>query len=177
MWPECECKIHEGFNLAIKSVGVDVVEEVRRLQALFPTYDVKVTGHSLGAALAQVMTMYLLKNEVQVANMINFGQPRIGDRAYAAFSDKVFPDQWRVTHRKDIVPQTPAELQNYHHSSTEMYEDDSGIRQCDSSGEDPTCSDQWHAWQLNTSDHIVYLGMCIHLGCGNCNAWSTSFLV
>ncbi len=89
---------------------------------------VKTTGHSLGAALAQGTAMLLIKNDIEVANMINFGQPRFGDKAYAAFSAKIFPNQWRVVHRRDVVPHSPSELQNYHHTTTEMYEDETGIK-------------------------------------------------
>lgn len=35
------------------------------------------------------------------ASMINFGQPRTGDNDYAAFSNNVFPEQWRVVHYQD----------------------------------------------------------------------------
>lgn len=73
-----------------------VYPEVTRLQALFPTYQVKVTGHSLGAALAQLQGMRLTQVGIDVY-MINFGQPRTGDIDYANFSNEKFPKQWRVT--------------------------------------------------------------------------------
>ncbi len=108
--------------------------------------------------------------------MINFGQPRVGDKAFAAFSQKIMPDQWRVTHHKDVVPHQPSEdwPQSFHHTYHEMYEDESGIIQCDDSGEDKTCSDKWHSWDLTAADHVIYLGMCIKVGCGNCQI--SSFL-
>jgi hypothetical protein len=59
---------------------------------LFPTYKVKTTGHSLGAALAQGTALLLIKNDIEVANMINFGQPRFGDKTFAAFSQQIFPN-------------------------------------------------------------------------------------
>ncbi len=31
VWPECNCKVHAGFNDAVKSVADDVLVEVRRL--------------------------------------------------------------------------------------------------------------------------------------------------
>jgi triacylglycerol lipase len=54
-----------------------------------PKYKLKVTGHSLGAALAHLTGMSLIKDGFKVS-MINFGQPRLGNTAYAAFSDMVF---------------------------------------------------------------------------------------
>ena len=115
MFPECDCQVHKGFYEAVGTVSDDIITEIQRLQKEFPTYAVKVTGHSLGAALAQVTTMYLIKADIQVSNMINFGQPRIGDKKYAEFTKATFPDQWRVTHHQDIVPQSPSQLEGYHH--------------------------------------------------------------
>jgi len=68
------------------AVFPDVLAEVKRLQQQHSTYAVKVTGHSLGGALAQLTAMELVKNGVH-ATIINFGQPRVGDDAYAAFSN------------------------------------------------------------------------------------------
>ena len=172
-WPECNCEVHAGFYKAVKAVREDFILEVKTLMQKFPSYQVKTTGHSLGAALAHQAALALIKEGIQVS-MINFGQPRVGDKAFAEFSQKTLSDQWRVVHRKDIVPHTPSMdwPQSYWHSYHEMYEDESGIRQCNDSGEDKTCSDQWHTWQLDAADHVVYLGMCLHEGCGNCQNWS-----
>lgn len=65
--------------------------------ALYPTYSVKTTGHSLGGALAQMTAMMLIHNGIPTT-MINFGQPRVGDKAYAAYSNSVFPNQYRHVH-------------------------------------------------------------------------------
>lgn len=50
--PECNCEVHSGFQNCTESVSAQVLAEVQRLKALYPTYSVKTTGHSLGAALA-----------------------------------------------------------------------------------------------------------------------------
>jgi hypothetical protein len=86
--------------------------------------------------------MSLLKDGI-TTSMINFGQPRTGDTKYAAFSSSKLPNQYRVAHYKDIVPHIPPQIPiDYHHVAYEMYEDSNGsVRQCNSSGEDPTCTD------------------------------------
>jgi len=71
--------------------------EVTSLKQKFPSYAVKTTGHSLGAALAHLAALSLTKAGFQTS-MINFGQPRVGDKSFAAFSQKVLPNQWRVVH-------------------------------------------------------------------------------
>lgn len=60
VWPECNCKVHAGWYNGLNLVWDDVKQEVSRLQGLYPTYKVKVTGHSLGGALAQLTGMRLI---------------------------------------------------------------------------------------------------------------------
>ena len=119
------------------------------MAALYPDYAVKTTGHSLGGAIAQLIAMMLTKKGYQVS-MINFGQPRVGDDAYAAFVEQKLPKMWRHVHHKDTVPHIPPEnvpLEQFLHSANEIYEDAEGktFKRC-VGGEDRTCADQWHSW-------------------------------
>jgi predicted lipase len=135
------------------------VTEVGRLLNLHPTYAVKVTGHSLGAAMAQLAAMDLVKAGFP-ATLYNFGQPRVGDQAYAAFSTGKLKT-FRVVHNKDDVPHMPITTgMEFYHACTEVFEDVSGtVRVCSTSNcEDPTCSDKFKASELNGDDHMVYLG-------------------
>jgi triacylglycerol lipase len=81
--------VHNGWYQAVENIWSDLFAEVSRLSALFPDYQVKVTGHSLGASLAQLTGMRLTQAGVNTY-MINFGSPRTGDKDFATFSDKVF---------------------------------------------------------------------------------------
>ncbi|RYH30620.1 hypothetical protein EON65_04630 [archaeon] len=48
----------------------------------------------------------------------------------------------------------------YYHVCTEEWENASGaLKTCNSSCEDPTCSDQFALKDTNTADHSVYLGL------------------
>ena len=64
VWPECNCKVHSGFQNTTEKVAPDVLAEVQRLLGLFPNYSVKTTGHSLGGAQAQLTAMMLIKNGI-----------------------------------------------------------------------------------------------------------------
>ena len=162
-FPECNCQVHMGFQLSLKTVYAQTLTEVRRLMKQHPTYKVKTTGHSLGAALAQLCAMNLLADGVDTS-MINFGQPRVGTEKYANFSNEKLV-QYRVVHYKDSVPHVPEQALNYQHCRYEIYEDyDHSVRQCDATGEDPTCSDQWKTWQLDGNDHGVYLDRVMACG-------------
>lgn len=51
-FPEWNAEVHTGFFESEQNIIYEVIEEVKRLKLLFPGYQVKTTGHSLGAALA-----------------------------------------------------------------------------------------------------------------------------
>lgn len=173
-FPECDCEVAQGFYRAEQSVIGIVVDEIRALQVRYPTYAVKVTGHSYGAAVAQLISMDLSKNGI-ASSLYNFGQPRTGDQNYANFvsmgiASGVFPTTWRVVHNRDIVPHWPfKEYLNYHHVCSEEFEDEYSIlKSCGSMDpnsmmcEDASCSDQFNQprdWRPD--DHMWYLGLYI----------------
>lgn len=66
MWPDCNCSVHTGFQMAAEKVQDDVLAEVLRLQQKYPQYDVKTTGHSLGSAITTLTSLMLLKNGVYI---------------------------------------------------------------------------------------------------------------
>ena len=92
---------------------------------LYNTYGqntkVKATGHSLGAALANLTAMNLAVVGYDVS-LYNFGQPRVGNKEYADFCNKMIPDLFRHVHYRDIVPHVPIEkVMSFKHSSTEIF--------------------------------------------------------
>ena len=142
-----------------------VVAAVKRLRNQFPSYPVTVTGISFGAAVAQLVSMDLKAHGVS-SRMINFGQPRTGDPAYAAFAGTHVPDSWRLVHFQDPVPHMPGLVMGYSHVCHEVYEDfDGSLRVCDDSCEDPTCGDQWPPLSWNDDDHMTYLG--VYMSCSS----------
>jgi predicted lipase len=159
-FPECNCQVHKGFYEAEQHVIDRVIREVRRLQVLYPTYSVKITGYSLGAALAQLTSMDLIKAGVVVKSVYTFGQPRTGDQAYSSFVGTKGPVTWRVVHNKDVVPHLPSTDMGFYHVCREQFEDANGnLKTCDTSCEDPTCSDQFTLGETNRDDHGTYLGL------------------
>jgi len=77
-WPEWNAMAHRGFQDAAMAVRNEIVAEVTRLNDMMPTYAIKVTGHSLGGALANLTGLSLINEGFEVS-MYNFGQPRILD--------------------------------------------------------------------------------------------------
>lgn len=160
--PPCHCHVHKGFYTAEQSVINDVIAEVRRLLRLLEGYQVTLTGHSLGAALAQLASIDLAMSGLH-SRVYNFGQPRVGDRNYATLATSTVPT-WRVTHHRDVVPHLPQSLfgLDFAHACMEEFEDEKGVlRTCDHSNdcEDQTCADRYSLLDTNINDHLTYLGV------------------
>ena len=102
--------------------------------------------------------------------MYNFGAPRIGCNKWSEFLLKVWPEHYRVTHHKDIVPHNPSSgiLMEFWHDCWERYEDANGMHECNNGCEDPKCAAQWGPLSLSIDDHLLYMGMCIGSNCPNC---------
>jgi len=80
-WPMCAgCMVHEGFYLDYLSTAEGLMAQLDTLQGTA----VLATGHSLGAAIAQVAAWEMAAAGFPLAGLIDFGQPRTGNGAYAA---------------------------------------------------------------------------------------------
>ncbi|VDI22087.1 Hypothetical predicted protein [Mytilus galloprovincialis] len=73
----------------------------------YPDYNIWITGHSLGGAVAPIASARLvydgLINKDKMA-LYTFGIPRVGNRQYAIEHNKLVNNSWRVVHRNDPVP-------------------------------------------------------------------------
>jgi len=164
-YPECKCKVHNGFYHSVLGVKNQTIETVLNLQKQYPTYSVMITGHSYGASCGQLLAMELERNGINT-KIYNYGQPRVGDEIYAKFVNKKISEYYRATHHKDIVPHVPpTSVMGYLHSCREIYEDATGqLTLCSATnGEDPTCANQFKLSETSGDDHSYYLGH--HLSC------------
>ncbi|CAD5226223.1 unnamed protein product [Bursaphelenchus okinawaensis] len=89
-------------------------------------YDLWVTGHSLGGALANLASAYIVstipKYTVENSAHINFGQPTVGDKEYVESFKKLIPWYYRVTHTQDVIIDIyPKSLGFEHHGSEVWY--------------------------------------------------------
>lgn len=167
-YPECNCAVHKGFYGATTSLKSQVIDIVKILNKKYRYDNIIVTSHSLGAAVGQLIAMELKATTsinstlLSSLSIYNFGQPRIGDAKYAAFVNTIIGENklWRFTHNTDIVPHVPPLKMGYEHSCREVFEENDGLlRMCSaSSGEDPTCADQYSLVHTTFSDHEIYLG-------------------
>ncbi|CAJ0955227.1 unnamed protein product, partial [Mesorhabditis belari] len=80
------------YNAMLKLWNNGVKDDFFTLRQQYPDYDVWVTGHSLGAAMASLSAGYLAQLglvPIEKIKLVTFGQPRTGDSTYAAFMDTV----------------------------------------------------------------------------------------
>ena len=159
--------VHRGFVRSYESIREQVVTLVQKAlamttQGVSSKVDsfVYVTGHSLGAAQSTIAAVDLAATfPSRKVVVYNFGDLRVGDKAFVALYNTSVAASFRVVHRYDEVPQIVPRLL-YHHVPTEVwYMDDSvgNYTICNGSGEDAACQDSVPYSQLGWRDHDFYL--------------------
>ena len=90
-----------------------------------PDYELWVTGHSLGAAMACIAAAtissykYVPQDKIK---LITYGEPRVGNAAYVTVTDKLLPYVFRVVHAHDMVPHLPPKgMLGYYHHKAEVW--------------------------------------------------------
>lgn len=84
---------------------------------------VTVCGHSLGGALATLLTLDVaLNTSCRSPTSYTYASPRVGDHLFAGFYNAAVPYTYRIANRQDLVPQVPPVLPlPYEHVNT-VYE-------------------------------------------------------
>jgi triacylglycerol lipase len=91
--------LHTGFYLASDEVYKAIAPNLNK------DYKTRLTGHSLGGAIAVILMMLLQENGYHIEKCITFGQPKVTD-AQGAQTCKNLP-LIRVVNDDDIVPLLP----------------------------------------------------------------------
>ncbi|XP_024310813.1 lipase isoform X3 [Brachypodium distachyon] len=115
----------------------------------------------------------MVKYGSHAVELITFGQPRVGNPAFAAYFSEQVPRTIRVTHENDIVPHLPPYFYylgqwTYHHFAREVWLHETVVGNvvtknetvCDCTGEDPTCSRS--VYGRSVADHLEYYGVTLH---------------
>ena len=104
--------------------------EVKALVSKNPSYQIWVTGHSLGGAMASLASTWLgYYNIAPRKNIIlyTFGMPRVGNYDYALQHDRLVHNSWRVVNYDDAIPHFPSVVSvsvtngPYHHGVEAYY--------------------------------------------------------
>lgn len=117
-------KVHRGFHRALDSVWTQVQTAVDELGAKKKLF---ITGHSLGAALAQLAAHRFALNGYDVAHVYVYGSPRSANKELkAAYNELLEEKTFLHINHKDIVTTVPLELLGFHHLGTAPRSFDTG---------------------------------------------------
>ena len=112
-------RVHTGFINAYKAEGV----RDRILQAVTGKVNyIKITGHSLGAALAVLCAVDIQFNfPDQDIEVFLFGCPRVGNRAFVTSYNKRVNKTVRIENGNDIVTKLPFAFMGYRHVGAKIH--------------------------------------------------------
>ncbi len=115
-------EVHQGFLEDFEAINVAVVAAVRNLLATQPTARIYITGHSLGGGIAILAGLEFSRQGLPVENVITFGQPRVGNYAFAAIYWGALGDRtFHVINANDPVPLFPPLLLGYRDEGNEIF--------------------------------------------------------
>ena len=111
-------RVHRGFHEAVAAIDASLTAALGDVSGM----RLWITGHSLGGALAELWTLRAIERGLEIAGVYTFGQPRVGDAAFAACYNSVLePCTFRVVHGDDVVPRVPWLLGRYRHAGGEIF--------------------------------------------------------
>lgn len=157
-----DAHVHTGFLYAFRSVGDRVLNVLREQFKEFPQYDVTVSGHSLGGAIASIAALSIRNSFPDAAlRLFTFGQPRTGDQSFAELVETLIgvDNVFRGVHSFDGVPTMIPTRLGYKHHATEYWQFTEPpaprhVRRC-VGAEDPQGSASIPSTGINPA-HMVY---------------------
>ena len=103
-------KVHRGFLRDVESVQAPVANWL----AQRPGKPILFGGHSKGGAEVVLVAAILKQAGFPVHSVYTFGQPRVGNAAFAAvYNSLLGPLTWRVVFQNDIIARIPAIWHQY----------------------------------------------------------------
>lgn len=112
-------RVHGGFWREYSSLRVDIA----RLMLNHPGRIVRVAGHSLGGAVATLIAADAAAAGCRV-ELVTCGSPRVGDKGFRRFIERLGIDHVRIVHAYDLVPRVPK--LGYRHVGRLLHLDEDG---------------------------------------------------
>jgi hypothetical protein len=91
--------VHEGFDEVARTIYADLKPHLK------PGYEIYLTGHSLGGAVAGLLAIYLHEDGYKIGAVVTFGQPKFTNEAGVAEYGHL--PVVRVVDQNDVVAMLP----------------------------------------------------------------------
>ncbi len=116
--------VHDGFNTSTSILWKTIMQAVKNRG----NRSLWITGHSLGAGIAAIITARLVQQKDEPVNgLYVYGMPRTGNKKFARNFNESFGDRtFRFVNNNDIVTRTPFRSMGYAHIGKCMYFDEHG---------------------------------------------------
>jgi hypothetical protein len=118
----------DGFSAVYKSLRIGPANDALAARDSIKSYldsgvatCITVCGHSLGGALAKLLTFDVgLNTSCHAPTIYTYASPRVGDHVFASSFNAAIPASYRIANRQDLVPKLPPILPlPYEHINTQ----------------------------------------------------------
>ncbi|KAJ1976538.1 hypothetical protein H4R34_003948 [Dimargaris verticillata] len=167
-WPRevAQSQVHQGYFFSVKVVIKRVIAMLEPQAARYLNYRIVLTGHSLGGAQSVLMASFIAQQHSDWASRLSvytYGQPRVGNAAFATYYQSLSIPTARVVNQHDIVPHIPTKAMGFKHQPFEIWirPQDGVTVACPATvgKESPHCSAGVPFYKLNVLDHSHYWGI------------------
>ncbi|KAG1860458.1 Alpha/Beta hydrolase protein [Suillus tomentosus] len=164
-----DIEVHNGFQDAQTSTATDVLAAVESAMSTYGTTSVTMVGHSLGAAITLLDSVYLplWLPAGTTFTTIGYGLPRVGNQAFADYVDANL-HLTHINNEEDPIPICPGMFLGFVHPAGEVHIQDSGEWASCPGQDNPSTQcivgDVPEIWDGDESDHDgPYNG--VEMGC------------
>ncbi|KAG1863549.1 Alpha/Beta hydrolase protein [Suillus subalutaceus] len=164
-----DIEVHNGFGDAQASTATDVLAAVESAMSTYSTTSVTMVGHSLGAAITLLDSVYLplWLPAGTTFTTIGYGLPRVGNQAFANYVDANL-HLTHINNEEDPIPICPGMFLGFVHPAGEVHIEDSGEWAACPGQDNPSTQcivgDVPEIWDGDESDHDgPYNG--VEMGC------------
>ncbi|KAH7881944.1 Alpha/Beta hydrolase protein [Phlebopus sp. FC_14] len=120
-------EVHNGFRDEQASTATDVLSAVQTTMSKYSTTSVTMVGHSLGAAITLLDSVYLPLWLAAGTSFktVGYGLPRVGNQAFADYVDANL-HLTHINNKEDPIPICPGMFMGFVHPAGEIHIEDSG---------------------------------------------------
>ncbi|TCD61802.1 hypothetical protein EIP91_007888 [Steccherinum ochraceum] len=152
-------KVHNGFHDSHAKSAPQILSAVQSAMATHSANRVTMVGHSLGAALALLDSVFLPLHlpSTTIFKTVGYGMPRVGNQAFANYVDQHVTSLNHINNKEDVVPILPGMFLGFHHPSGELHiMDNNAWVSCpgqDNDSNDCSTGDVDNIFEGDVSDH------------------------